>query len=52
MDTLAVRNCVNWTLPRVERQFSMLYRACTWLSSKKGRGWKTEDEKRNPGWMR
>lgn len=33
IDASIVRNYVNWTLPGAERQFSMLRRACTRLSS-------------------
>lgn len=46
MDAPIARNYVNWTLPRAERQFSMLRRAYTRLSSsEKGNG----SEKRGNG---
>lgn len=55
MDAPIVRNYVNWTLPRAERQFSTLCRACTRLSgSERGNevGKRRRKRKREAWWMR
>lgn len=47
MDAPIVGNYVNWTLSREERQFSMLRRVCTRLSSRAKEG--TGRKKRRRG---